>query len=219
MAKKQFRFKQGTKVEDEKAKLEELSKAIDAKLAKLQGEEDEDFAMLELEDKKEAKPTKAKSSKPKLPKLKPTKVLIKEKRLVLEDEERTEFDAFLLQFNQARTEHNKLGKEVAKGREHIYGVMGDNLVYEGDDAKLKISETKNESINAETVIEALVDLESEDMDEIKDGVQRLMDLARLGIVSIGKTDFDRWAKSQGYDTEPFIVKRAPKKRITISKKD
>jgi hypothetical protein len=202
---KKFVFKKGTK--DVETLLGEL---LDKKIAALQ-EKDEDFEILEIEEER----------KPKVPKIsrKRSKVKIEENRLTLDDPEiRQEFDETLLAFRDIRTEYKRLDKEIKTGREAILEAMNGNLIYEGDAAVLKITETPQSSVNTETVIEALVDLESEDLDEIKAGVQEILDMARMGLLSISKTGFDRWIKTKGQEAGPFLVNRSPKKVIRVSKK-
>lgn len=218
MSENKFRFKKGADVE---AILEAL---VDKRLKALQEgkeEEDKDFELLELEEEvKSAKPKVSRSAKPRiLKKKKKSKLKIEEKRLVIDDpEEKAEFDEALLAFKEARGQYNQLDKEVKAGRNTILTTMDGNLLYESDQVILKIAETPQSSVNAEAVVEALVDLESEDLEEIKAGVQEILDMARMGILSIGKTDFDRWIKARGQDARPFLISRSPKKVIRVSSK-
>lgn len=209
---KKFSFKKGAGVDVEAV----LAELIDKKLAALK-EKDEDFETFELEE--EEKPqVQATTKAPKLSTKRP-KLKLEERRLLIDDEEeRKEFDAFLLSFRDTRNIYNKLDKEIKEGREIILEKVGVNLVYEGDSVALKIGEAPQSSVNVETVINALVDLESEDMKELKAGIQQILDLARLGILSIGKTDFERWIKAQGHEVGPFLVQRSPKKIIRVTTK-
>ncbi len=216
-----FKFAQGTG--DMEAALEKL---LDERLAALaegktkKVEKEEDFEPLEVEEKKpeKAKAATATKKKPKIARKKKN-LKIEEKRHIIEDqEEREEFEVNLLTFKDARTKSNVLKKEIDEGREMILEEMAGNLLFEGDSAVLKIAETPQTIVNAETVIEALVDLESEDIDEIKAGVQEILDMARMGLLSIGKTKFDGWIKGKGQEAGPYLITRSPKKVIRISSK-
>lgn len=215
MSDKKFTFKKGTS--DVEALLEEM---VDKRLAALTGEgkkeKDEDFEMLELEEKPKKKVTSKKA--PKIS-TKKSKLKIEEKKHVIDDdEERQEFEEHLLSFKEARTKFNELKKEIDEGREVILSVMSGDLLFEGEATTLKIAETPQSSVNAETVIEALVDLESEDIEEIKAGVQEILDMARMGLLSIGKTAFDRWIKGKGQESGPYLVSHTPKKVIRVTTK-
>jgi len=239
---KKFRFKTGTKIREPQPKVEvpttpsvlqvsedQVSKLVVEKLASmssavptptLTSSKEDDFAFLE-----ETQTVKAPIARIKLPKMGDTTKIAKleAKRLVIEDAtERINFDKVIQGFDIARSEEGEYKKLVEEGRETILVKMGDNEIYEGETVRLTISKSKNESINAEAVVKALVcnddgQIQS-DANELKSGVQQLIDLARLGIVEIKKTDFDRWVKTHGCSSEPFLVKHADKKRIIVAEK-
>lgn len=223
-----FRFKTGAKaVTTPSAPViseDEISKLVAAKLAQMLGQApptipdtNADVAFLEEKTVTSNIPSK----KARLPKATTSKIVkLEEKRLVIEDtQERVDFDAAVKEFNTARGEESKFKKIVEELREAILVRMGESEVYESDNVKLIIGSSKNETISAEAVVKALVcddngQLQS-DVEELKAGIQQLLDLSRLGVIDIKKTDFERWVKSHGYSSEPFIIKHAAKKRIVV----
>jgi hypothetical protein len=235
---KRFRFKTGTKIREPQPKVEvpttpsvlqvsedQVSKLVVEKLTLISNavpisSKEDDFAFLE-----ETQTVKTPIARIKLPKTdgKSKIAKLEVRRLVIEDAtERVSFDKTIQEFDVARSEESEYKKLVEEGREIILAKMGDNEIYEGEIIKLTISKSKNESINAEAVVKALVcnddgQIQS-DANELKNGVQQLIDLARLGIVEIKKTDFDRWVKTHGCSSEPFLVKHADKKRIIVAEK-
>jgi hypothetical protein len=238
MANKKFQFKGSTaktaKVEPEVQQPTQpdmatlLSQLIDQKLAALVSAAptptaapvappvvDEDFTL--LEETKEV--VKTEDKKPKLPKTTKEKPKIEIRKLVIEDtEQRASFEQAITEFNKARSVQNEAKKEVEEGRKVILEAMGDNLLYEGDSLNLSIKNAKNESVSPEAVFAALVDMDCQDIKEIKEGVQQILDLARLGIITINKGNFERWVKGHGYDSKPFIVEHEAEKRISVTPK-
>ena len=206
-----------------------LSQLIDQKLAALvkpqaqpvQPPTDKDFAMIEESLVEAPVPVKAEvKEKPKLPKLTPKeKPKLEAKKLLIEDaERRVEFEQLITEFNKNRSIQNEAKKKVDDARGTILETMEGNLIYDGDTLAVNIKEIANQSVNASAVVEALVDLKSESLEEIKAGVQQIIDLARLGIMEFGKTSFERWVKGHGYDPEPFITQHEKEKRIYVTPK-
>jgi hypothetical protein len=214
-----------------------LNDLIDKKLAALvqqksvqpvqQPVQDKDFAMIEesiteapIPVKESAKQEVKQEVKPKLPR--PTltaKPKLEAKKLVIEeDDKRAEFEQLVAEFNKERSVQNEAKKKVDEARKIILDTMSDNLLYDGDTLAVNIKEVSNQSVNATAVVEALVDLKSENIDEIKAGVQQILDLARLGIIEFGKTNFERWVKGHGYDPKPFIIDHEKEKRIYVTPK-
>ena len=195
-----------------------LSQLIDQKLAALvkpqaqpvQPPTDKDFAMIEESLVEAPVPVKAEvKEKPKL----------EAKKLLIEDaERRAEFEQLITEFNKNRSIQNEAKKKVDDARGTILETMEGNLIYDGDTLAVNIKEIANQSVNASAVVEALVDLKSESIEEIKAGVQQIIDLARLGIMEFGKTSFERWVKGHGYDPEPFITQHEKEKRIYVTPK-
>lgn len=221
MADKKFKFKQGADLDallEEKVE-QRLAELLAGKKEKPE-EKDEDFELLELEkEETPAKPKKAK--KPAAPKISKSKkkLKIEEKKHVIEgQEDREDFEEHLLTFKDARTKFNALKKEIDEGRDLILEEMAGDLLFEGESAVLKIAETPQSTVNAETVIEALVDMETDDIDELKAGLQEIIDMARMGLLSIGKTKFDGWIKGKGQEAGPYLVAGSPKKVIRITSK-
>jgi len=182
--------------------------------------QDKDFAMIEESLVEAPIPVKEVKEKPKLPRLTPaTKIKLEAKRLVIEaGDRRAEFEQLVTEFNTNRSIQNEAKKKVDEARGTILGTMSDNLLYDGDTLAVSIKEISNQSVNAAAVVEALVDLNSNSMEEIKAGVQQILDLARLGIIELGKTSFERWVKGHGYDPEPFIIQHEKEKRIYVTPK-
>jgi len=227
---KKFQFKTGTKAAQEKPATQPvvqpdmatlLNKLIDQKLAALTQNattpapvQDKDFALIEdsLTQTKE-------QVKPKLPKLTKEKPEFKAKKLVIENvEKRAEFEQAVLEFGQNRSIENDIKKKTAEGRRVVLSIMNTNLLYEGDAVDVNIKEVSNMSVKAEAVVSALVDMDSTDIEEIKAGVQQILDLARLGVIEFGKTSFERWVKGHGYDPQPFLAEHEPERRIYITPK-
>ena len=130
------------------------------------------------------------------------------KTLELEDEEATEFENFCSDYNEKRASFNSLKKEVDEDREHILGVMDDNVQYQGTVCDVNLTNTKNESINAVMVIETL----------LRDDPAQLTNLAQLGIIDVKKGNFEKWLKAAGHDVAPFIIQGRPKQRLTVKPK-
>jgi hypothetical protein len=242
MEHKKFQFKTGAKKVEKEVPIAPptppaqpdvaalLSQLIDQKLAAIAGAvatppvstpapvQDKDFELIEdAVANKEPEPKK--EVKAKLPRLTKEKPKLAARKLAIEDpEERVEFEKIVIEFNQARSEKNEAMKRETEGRQAVVAKMGENLIYEGDVVDVNVKEIPNKSVSAERVFKALIDPESTDIEEIKAGIQQLFDLARLGVIEIGKGNFERWVKGHGYDPAPFMVEHEKDRRIYITPK-
>lgn len=229
MAKRKLKLKGSNLTSDELLKhLEELG----VELAEDQSEETIDEPV--------RKPKQEPKMSPRLPKL-PTpglkKAPIKRKELKIEGSievgediwTKEEFETFCLEYNIKAAEKNRLNKETGEDREAILAVMGDNVHYDGTECNVSISPTKNEWIDAQLVVQQLLEQDcehevtcphcEESFAAKKDvTASQLIDLARLGIISINKGNFERWLKSAGCDAAPFIVVGKPTKRLSVKPK-
>jgi hypothetical protein len=179
--------------------------------------QDKDFEM--IEDAVANKEPKKEKAKLKLPKLTKEKPKLEARKLVIEDpEERAEFEQIVMEFNEARSKKNEAMSQEKEDRSVIVAKMQNSLIYEGDKVDVNVKEIPNESVNAEAVFKALIDPESDDIEGIKAGIQQLFDLARLGVIEIGKGNFERWVKGHGYDPKPFMVEHEKERRIYITPK-
>lgn len=171
------------------------------------------------DDKIEEQPQK--QSKPKLPQL-PKRggksPLLKKKTLEFEDgtirldngDEITqeEFEEFCTKFTANKAKFNALKKEVDEGRSTILEIMDDNVKFEGEQCKVSITSMTNNSINAPLVVETLLEQDP----------QQLIELAKLGILQVNKTSFDKWLKTAGLDAAPFTIKGRPKQKLVVRRK-
>lgn len=138
--------------------------------------------------------------------------------LALTDIEAKEFETLALQYSKSKEEENKLKGANQGMRTSILEKMGSNNEYIGQKVDITISPVKNESINAVSVIDSMIDINSSDLETIKKGINQIRDLARLGLVEISKTAFEKYAKANGIITTGFIVSGTPEKRLKVEAK-
>jgi len=152
----------------------------------------------------------AAASLPSLPKIQSGTTIPKlvKKALVLDTEAAKEFEALAVDYNQKKAQENALKKETEEQREAILGAMGENVVYTGGACEVTVSPIPNDSINAPLVIETL----------LRDSPEQLADLAKLGIIEISKTNFEKWLKAAGHDVKPFLKTGKPKQRLVVKPK-
>lgn len=159
-----------------------------------------------LVEEKHEQTTPLTAAIPSLPKIgKEVAIDISKKRKEFEDtEEQEAFEQKCIQYETDKADYNRLKKATEEAREDILDVMNSNVQFVGSHVEVKVSAIKNESINAPLVVQSL-----------KDDVGTLEDLARLGIISVNKRNFEAWLKSSGHDVEPFLLKGKPKLRLSV----
>lgn len=190
--------------------LEDLSvkqrKALMAKLADdlLGGDSDDVGAEPEAPTKVVAKKVTKKAVKKVIEKanleLSPRAECEDEQEMSIED-----FEEICLKYATDNEAFNAAKKAKEAGRETILETMDNKKKFETNRVFCGIGESKNEVIDMALVYDNLEGNE-------------LAELFQLGILTVSKPNFERWAKGKGYDPADFTIKRAPKKRLTVKRK-
>jgi hypothetical protein len=219
-----FKIKEGvTRTKAAKAKTnldaiarQNLDREVDAKLTALMGEKPQETIQVISPSTKEEE---VKAKLPMLPmsSVSTTSLDPKKGQLELSDVDAINFEVLASAYSQRKTLENQLKNENEADRIKILEVMRDKNEYTGKKVDVTIVPVKNEYVDINLVISASFP-DEKTIQGLKAGLAQIRNLVRLNLFEIKKGDFEKYLKTGGVDSTPFIKKATPTKRLTVKAK-